>query len=343
MNPLSSEKQRLISLIELYEQELKDFKIESLKKRVELQKRKKELDTRLKEMLPIVEEFERRKQELSARLNELRSRLSESRQARDLLLKKREETFKQLETLQPLVQGLQQRASELERQVQELERQKSEIVERIAYLKKEIPRRKELQARLENASNRLTHLKSEKERLEEQVKEKQSVLELLNRLQELQHAVKTFVKSLDWLSYTLGQVSLDEIAAPLDMENRERVVKALQYWEKALTAYKGGQHAELFRNLVECIHELLDLYLEYLGLMDKVKDPTNLKEKIIILTNYAVPLTSRHMDTVNSFLERMERGIEVLPKTSTVIEILQTFERNILVLCSLPKELRFSQ
>ncbi len=343
MELLSSEKERLISLIEAYDKELKEFKITSLKKRVELQKKKKELEKKYNEMKPAVESQKRRKKELEQKIKQLRQQLQASSTNRERIESEHDEILKHLDGLRDRVTSLRERAEALEQEVAELRQRKEELTKSIEYLQKEIPRRTELKSKLQSLSKRMSHLNAEKERYEEQLQEKERILSLLNKLHELQNAIKSFIASLDWVAWTLNQISLDEIVAPLDLESRKRVVKALQLWENALGAYKGREYAVLFQNLIDAMHEILDLYLEFLGLVEKVRDPSNIKEKIIILTNYAVPISSRHVDTVYSFLERMNYGIEVLPKMGTVVDILQTFERNLLVLCSLPKELRFSE
>ncbi len=338
---MSSEKQRLVTLIKAYERELKEFKITSLKERVTLQKRKKELSAKLNEMLPVVEDVKKRKMSLEDEIQRLKRRLSEKQVQLSKFTESLEQIQRQLKELELRFQQLRERKRVLEDQVAGLQKKKTELLARVEYLKKEIPRRQELKSKLMSANKRLDHLRNEKKRFEKQLQEKKDVLDMLDRLQELQQSVKGFVRSLDWLAYTLNQVSIDEVVSPLDMESRERVVNALQAWEQALGAYKGEQYSLLFRNLVNAMHEILDLYLSRLDIT--VKNPSSLKEKIIALTNYAVPLSSRHLDTIDSFLERMERGIEILPKISTVNDIIKTFEKNLMVLCALPKELRFTE
>ncbi len=103
----------------------------------------------------------------------------------------------------------------------------------------------------------------------------------------------------------------------------QKMIKAATEWKEAKRHFLDGNAIEFIKRAENALNIALDIYISILE--GEIKPHTTFIEKIAILNNYKITLSSKYYKSVSKILERLKHGIAVSPQAGLVRELFEKY------------------
>ncbi|MFX0086424.1 MAG: hypothetical protein ACFFAU_12210 [Candidatus Hodarchaeota archaeon] len=245
---------------------------------------------------------------------------SETTQLLELKIKLEEEYKNSLNEIEDMKQQLTEYKSNLillDSKIQNLEQEKLEKEKFIVSEKQEFARSKRAKIKLKNAREKVKKAKSQ-----------------LNQQQTIKRNLESFYKTLNDIEQVItNHFPLSEEQSGksrvINTDIQDRIITSKKLFDQASIKYSANDVTPFLIDAQESYEQIISVFIELCPELPKSLLEKDFPTQIFSLVNKGLNLNTRHLNAVQTMLQKLEKGVEIAPLASFANEVKQYFIENL--------------
>ncbi len=299
-----------------------------------LEKRlKEEIESHLRQKANLSTEFNRLskiEKSLIAKIKNYKERISikkvntnsksETAQLLELKIKMEEEyhnSLNEIENLEKQLTEYKTNLTLLDSKIQQLKQDKLEKERIILAEKQKYARSKKAKAKLKNAREKIKKAKS-------QLIQQQTIKRNLESFYKTLNDIQQVVSNHSPLSEEQSNKSIK-----ISSDIQDRIIASKKLFDQANMKYSANDVTPFLIDAQESYEQIISVFIELCPELPNSLLENDFSSQIFSLVNKGLNLNTRHLNAVQSMLQKLEKGVEIAPLASFANEVKQYFVENL--------------